>query len=54
MSQESEIRVKEAMSASEDKRSMEVKGKVTWRMIQGMDRKMIGEGRGVRTWTGRE
>ena len=48
MSQESEIRVKEATSASEEQRGMEVEGKVTWRIIQGMNGKVNGRGNGGR------
>ena len=48
MSQESEIRGKEATSASEGKRSMEVERKVTWRTIWEIERRVIGKERGSR------
>ena len=38
--------MEEATLANEDKRNMEMEGKMTWPAISGGDRKMIRDGRG--------
>ena len=38
--------MKEATSASEDKRVTDMERKVTWQTVLRMDRRMIGDGKG--------